>query len=257
MLNFAESVRNARTGRTHVFSLGQAGFLIRSASGKLLGIDLYLSDCVERVEGHVGYKRLLPRLLEPGELVFDVLIATHFHRDHFDVDSMSALMANGHTRLFAARDCADDVRALKLPEERVTFVKAGSSAQIEGFCLDFINCEHGTGAPEAVGVIVTADGKRILETGDTCLRTDRVPEYLSAGPLDLMIAPINGAYGNLNEADCAALAEALRPALTVPCHYGMFASHGGDPGLFHTLMSEKNLPYLLMAMGESFSFQGE
>ncbi len=256
MFDLAKKVNRAEAGRTHLFSVGQAGFIIKSADGRLLGIDLYLSECVERVEGHDGYKRLLPQLLAPRDLVFDVLIATHFHRDHYDVDAMADLMDNHKTRLFAAKDCADDVRELGLEEGRAQLVAPGDRCECGGFCIDFINCDHGTGAPEAVGVIVTVDGKRICETGDTCLRTDRRDEYLSRGPLDVLIAPVNGAYGNLNEADCAALAELLRPKLTVPCHYGMFASHGGYPGKFRDLMAEKKLPYRLMTMGEGFALPG-
>ena len=88
--------------------------------------------------------------------------------------------------------------------------------------------------------------------GDTCLRLDRVDEYLSKGPLDVLIGPINGAYGNLNENDFASLSNKLSPALTVPCHYGMFASHGGNPGVFYQTMTEKypHLPFSLMCTGE-------
>ena len=257
MFNFAEKIKNAELGRTHIFSVGQAGFIIKSASGQLLGIDMYLSECVERVEGHVGYKRMLPQILSTNELIFDAIIATHFHRDHFDVDAMPELMDNYKTMLFAAADCEKDVDDLGINKKRVSFVKPGMTSVCGDFVIDFINCDHGTGAPEAVGVIVTVDGKRILETGDTCLRLDRTEEYLGKGPIDVLIAPINGAYGNLNETDCVTLTEALKPKLTIPCHYGMFASHGGHPGKFHDLMSEKNLPYLIMTMGEQYTFEND
>ena len=88
--------------------------------------------------------------------------------------------------------------------------------------------------------------------GDSCLRLDRVPEYTSRGPIDIMIAPINGAYGNLNEAECAQLANEVKPKLTIPAHYGMFARHGGDPGLFKNIMLEtyNNKNYCFMTQGE-------
>ena len=70
---------------TSLFFLGQAGFIIKSKNGKLLTIDPYLSNCVENVEGHVGFKRLLPVILEPNDIVFDYIITTHFHKDHFDL----------------------------------------------------------------------------------------------------------------------------------------------------------------------------
>ena len=238
--------------KDHLFFAGQAGFVIESASGCRMGIDLYLSNVVQEVEGHDGYKRLVPSVLEPDNCNLDVIIATHFHRDHFDVDSIPRLMNNDKTKLFAAYDCIQDVNESVFVKNRVIYVKPGNSFRCGDFDLDFINCDHGTGAPQAVGVIISVDGKRILETGDTCLRLDRVDEYLSKGEIDVLIAPINGAYGNLNEEDCVSLAEALRAKMTIPCHYGMFASHHGDVGKFYEKMLDKKLPFCLMTMGEDY-----
>jgi L-ascorbate 6-phosphate lactonase len=53
--------------------------------------------------------------------------------------------------------------------------------------------------------------------------------------------------------DCVKLAEALRPGLTIPCHYGMFASHGGDPGRFFELMKGTGLRTLIMTPGEKLT----
>jgi len=243
---------DAPLGKIHLFWIGQAGFIIKSKEEKLLGVDLYLSECVEPVEGHVGYHRLMPQILGYDELQFDVLIATHYHRDHFDIDAMPALMANGHTRLFCAYDCEEDVKRLGIDETRVTYVKPGDTYEIDGFKLSFIHSDHGAGAPLEVGVIVTVNNKHILEVGDTCLRLDWKEEYLKEGPLDVLIAPINGAYGNLNEQENVDLTAALTPKLTVPCHFGMFASHRGNPGLWKELL-EQQLPqqqFKIFTMGE-------
>lgn len=252
-MNLIKEIEKAELGKTHVFSAGQAGFIVKSASGQLLGIDLYLSDCVERVEpDHVGYRRLLPKILEPNEIQLDVLICTHFHRDHFDVDSVPVLMNNDKTELFCPRDCESDAKGLN----RVNFINPGVSCVVGDFKMTFVNCDHGTGAPLAVGVIIEVDGKRILEVGDTCLRIDRKQEYLSTGELDLLIAPINGMYGNLDSKDCAILTDLLKPKLVVPCHYGMFAAHHGDVGLFHEKMDKDypNNKYLIMCLGEKYTF---
>lgn len=251
--DFAFKVLTAPLGKTHLFSVGQAGFIIKSASGQLLGIDLYLSECVERVEGHIGFKRLLPKLLEPFDLQFDCLIATHPHYDHFDMDSIPQMMSNHHTCLFASVECEKEVKRLKMLDERIQYVKPGDSFTCGDYTMDFVTCDHGTGAPDAVGVIISVDGKKIFEAGDTALRLDRIEEYKSKGSLDVLIAPINGAYGNLNEQECAELSKALSPELTIPCHYGMFASHGGNPGLFFDIMRTQypNNKILLPAFGES------
>ena len=236
-------------------STGQAGYIIQSSAGMRLGIDLYLSDCVEPLEGHVGFKRLLPRLFDPKKVDLDVIVATHEHYDHFDVDAMADMMVNEKTRLFCSVDCAPLVKKCGIDETRVSYVRPGEIADVGDFELRFTTCDHGKGAPDAVGVIVFVDGKRIFETGDTCLHLEREKEYLADGFLDVLIAPINGAYGNLNELECAQLAAALRPGVTIPCHYGMFASHGGNPGLFHDIMSTQylELKYLLMRQGEVLS----
>ena len=255
MTRFTEKIQAAEAGKTHLFSVGQAGYILKSRSGQLLGIDLYLSECVERLEGHMGFKRLLPQILEPEELTLDGLIASHPHWDHFDVDAMPGLMKNGKTRLFASVDCGALVRDLGLSEERICYVTPGEARQFGDYTLHFVNCDHGSGAPDAVGVVIELDGKRVFFAGDTCLRLDRTAEILQFGPIDVMLAPINGAYGNLNEAECVRLAEAVKPRLTVPCHYGMFASHGGNPGIFYEAMKQHTeLPMLLMAMGEAYSF---
>lgn len=239
---------------TNIFSVGQAGFIIKSSSGQMLAIDLYLSDCVERLEGNVGFKRLLPKMLSPYELEFDAVICTHPHWDHFDVDAVQGLMSNGCTKLFCSVDCAELVKALQMGyyASRITYVKPLMSYDVGDFHIDFVNCDHGEGAPDAVGVVVTVDGKTIYEAGDTCLRLDRISEILR--PLDVMIAPINGVYGNLNEEECAVLSEHLKPGITIPCHYGMFASHHGDVGKFYNIMTEKKLPFLLMRQGDQYRF---
>ena len=248
MQSFAESVRTAKG--PCLIATGQAGFILKSKGGQLLAIDLYLSECVERLEGNTGFKRLLPKLLAPDELTFDAVVCTHPHWDHFDVDAVPAMLYNGKTRLFCSVDCEQLIDRLQLGyyAAQITYVKPLEHYEIGDFTLDFVNCDHGTGAPDAVGVVVTVDGKRVYEAGDTCLRLDRVGEIEQ--PLDVLIAPIIGAYGNLNERDCAALAKALQPDVTVPCHYGMFACHHGDVGAFVDAMRIENLPFLLLRQGE-------
>lgn len=255
MNDFAIKVLTAPEGKTHIFSVGQAGYIVKSKNGQLFGLDLYLSECVERVEGHIGFKRLLPKILGLLDLEFDCIVATHPHLDHFDMDSIPQLMSNKRTRLYASVECEREVERQAMLNDNITYVKPGDHFADGDFEIRFINCDHGDGAPDAVGVILTVDNKRILMAGDTCLRLDRTEEYLSEGNIDVMIAPINGAYGNLNEQECALLSNAIKPELTIPSHYGMFASHGGNPGLFYEIMTkqypERNI--CIMAMGEGIT----
>ncbi len=253
MRSLAEKVLSARLGETHIFAVGQAGYIIKSASGRLLAIDLYLSDCVERFEKSVGFKRLLPKILSPDELEFDVVICTHHHLDHFDVDSIPAMISNRKTKLLCSVDCEILVEQLGLDyyKSQIFYVKPTDKYRVMDFQIEFVLCDHGSAAPGSVGVYLTVNGKNIYETGDTCLRLDKVSEM--PHELDVLIAPINGAYGNMNEEECSKLAEALNPNITIPCHYGMFAAHHGDVGKFYDIMNMKNLTFKLIGLGEQYS----
>ncbi len=252
MTDFVQKVLNATDGETHLFAAGQAGYILRSPNGQLLGIDLYLSECGERIEGNIGFKRLLPPVLTALDLKFDCIIATHAHFDHLDIDAIPKLMLNKKTHLYASVGCGQELERLNMTDEHITYVQPGNVVVSGEYTLEFVSCDHGIAAPDAVGVVITIDGKKIYITGDTCLRLDRIEEYAEKGPFDIMIGPINGAYGNLNEKDFADLSKAIKPKLTIPCHYGMFAAHGGNPGEFMRMMRERcpQNEYYLMTLGE-------
>jgi Predicted Zn-dependent hydrolases of the beta-lactamase fold len=254
MKDIAVKILTAEKGNTHLFSVGQAGFIIKSSKGQLLAIDLYLSNCVERAEGHTGFKRLLPKLLSPSDLDFDAVVCTHPHLDHFDLDTVPQLMRH-KTKLFCSVDCKKLIKQTQMEyyREQITYVTPGDGARVGDFSIDFVPCDHGEGAPDAVGVLVTVDGKRIYEAGDTCLRLDRAGEIPK--PLDVLIGPVNGRYGNMDEEELSQLAEALKPGITIPCHYGMFASHHGDVGRFYDIMTKKKLPIHIMQQGEQYTLK--
>lgn len=252
MKEFAIKVLSDNRGKLCLYSVGQAGFVIKSKSGQLLGVDLYLSECVERLEGHIGFKRLLPKILDYSDLTFDCLIATHPHWDHFDADAIPSMISNSKTVLFASHDCRHELRRLGISEDRAIYVAPEDSCVCGDFAIDFVRCDHGDGAPDAVAVVVTVDGKKLYFAGDTCLHIEWKEFFSELGHVDVMAAAINGHFGNMNEMDCAKLSSIIRPEITIPCHYGMFASHGGDVGKFVDIMNEHfpERTYRLMCMGE-------
>ena len=230
--------------------MGQAGFIIKSKSGQLLAIDLYLSDCVEKFEGHIGFKRLVPAVADAEKLHPDYIITTHPHFDHFDKTAIPVMMQHGNSKLFASVGCKQFEKSLGVNPDRVQYVRPGDGVAAGDFHICFINCDHGDASPDAVGVIVEVDRKRICETGDTCLHLDWVNEYLSFGEIDVLIGPINGKFGNMDAKDLALLSSKVKPKITIPCHFGMFVSHGGNPELFMEIMNRGKMNYTFMTVGE-------
>ena len=228
---------------------GQAGFIIETQTGYRVGIDLYLSDCCER---YFGFKRLMPYLYDPMGLDLDLLISTHAHYDHFDPDSVPLIMSNNKTQLVAACDVKAEAERLNLDSKRITYLKEGESFKNSDVCVKAVPCDHGKDTPDAIGLLIEIDSKRIYITGDTCYREDNFKNSEFEN-LDLLIMPINGAYGNLNEAEGAATAGLIKPKLCIPCHFWNFAQHGGNPQLFIEEMQAKypDIKYNLMRPGET------
>ena len=227
---------------------GQAGFILESSSGYRVGIDLYLSDCCNR---YFGFKRLMPYVFNSQELDLDLLVATHAHYDHFDPDSVPIVMSNNKTHLVAACDVKSEAKRLNLKSERITYLKEGQVFKNENICIKAVPCDHGEETPDAIGLLIEIDSKRIYIIGDSAYREDyfKNSEFEN---LDVLIMPINGAYGNMNEVEGAKAAGVIKPKLCVPCHYWNFAQHGGNPHIFTQQMQKKypDLAYNLMCMGE-------
>ncbi len=80
---------------------------------------------------------------------------------------------------------------------------------------------------------------RIYNAGDTGYQPEKISASLATS-IDVMIAPINGEYGNLDSHEAVELAAALKPRLLIASHFRMFVEHGGDPAAF--LAEAKHLP---------------
>ena len=246
MGNFANAIRGTYVpnGNVAVFWAGQAGFIIKTSKNKLIALDLYLSDCCER---YFGFKRIMPYILEAHELKFDMVLASHSHYDHFDVDSIPMLL-NSNCKFVGASDTKAECERLGI-KDNLTFIKLGDNVEFDEIKIKGVMCDHGELAPEALGLLIEIDGKKIYYAGDTAYR-----ENIFSNPqiqnVDLLIVPINGMFGNLNSKEAAKAAQVVNPKLTVPCHFWNFAEHEGNPNEFIESMKENNLNYNLLRIGE-------
>lgn len=247
MSDFAKNVSlmTVADGEIGLFWLGQAGFLFKLDDGRLIVVDPYFSDCCNR---YFGFKRLMPYIVGVNELEYDIFISSHAHYDHFDVDSIGTIMACQKTELVCTYDCRAECDRFGI-REHVTYIKTGDVLSRDGVTIKAVPCDHGKDTPDAVGIILEYKDKKIYIMGDTCYKED----YFSNSELkdcDVLILPINGAFGNLNENEAADMAESLTPHITIPCHFWNFAEHGGNPARFAENMKKKNLKYKIFRIGE-------
>jgi L-ascorbate 6-phosphate lactonase len=80
---------------------------------------------------------------------------------------------------------------------------------------------------------------------------------LFAGGIDIILPPINGAYGNLNSVDAARLVRDSGAQIAIPCHFWMFALHYGNPAEFLEACQAfaPQAQPVLLTQGEMFLYQ--
>jgi len=215
-------------GSLALFYLAQAGFALKTSRGTVAYVDPYLSDCCERC---FGFRRMIPAVIAPEELAPDAVVSTHSHFDHLDIDALPILARCQRTHFVGSPDCAPFYAEAGLTPERYTILAEGQSTAVGDVSLRSAYADHGDLAPDAVGLVVEAEGLAVYDVGDSAYRPERILASLG-GPVDVMIAPINGAFGNLNPEEACRLAEAVRPGLLIASHFWMFVEHGGDPARF-------------------------
>jgi len=235
------------SGQIALFYLGQAGFCIKTSDNKLIVIDAYLSDACDRM---FGFKRMMPTVLQPEELDADLFLSTHSHADHLDPDLLPIVAKNEKTFFVGSPDCEEFYQQNKLSKERYVLLKEGEDWESKGVRIRAIFADHGELAPDANGLLIEVDGMTIYLTGDTCFRPEKIKSSLSK-KVDVMIAPINGQYGNLNAAQACALAAVVNPSILIASHFWMFLEHvgpngEGDPTTF--LSESSALPSTIKAM---------
>ncbi len=245
-------------GSLAILWLAQAGFVYKTPGGTIMYVDAYLSDCVHRMLSDVGYgfKRIMPAPLAPEEVEADLVVCTHMHPDHFDYDSIPVLVNNRSIQFVAAPDCRAEFEKLGVPSDRFTIIHEGETLTYDDVTLTGVYADHGDLAPEALGLIIQSGDIKVWQVADTAYRPEKWQDVFAAG-IDVIIPPINGAYGNLDGVEAAKLAHDAHARVAIPCHFWMFAEHGGSPAQFLDACKElapEVRPHL-MSQGELFIYR--
>lgn len=237
-MNPAENIRctNVAPGELAICWLGQAGFLLKDSRENELVIDPYLSNCGERMR---GFKRLSPMLLHPKDLNPDYYITTHLHFDHFDYDAIPEIAKDSKKTLFLGpTSCRERLLENGVEPERCLRLDRGDMYEDDNVKICGVLADHGSMAPDAIGVLLEMGGHRIYFSGDTAFRDDLFRQVAAFKP-DIAVLSVNGRFGNLNSSEGAQAAALCGAKHVIPCHFWTFAEHGGDPGEFCQLLRQR------------------
>jgi L-ascorbate 6-phosphate lactonase len=121
-----------------IYSLAGAGFIIKFDHSVTICIDPYLSNSVKRL---FGFKRLTPASISADQLKCDILLISHEHGDHLDIDSFDAIYAgNPGLKIFAPASCDEFLRE---HTTEYTQIKVGNCNNVEGIDIESLKADHG------------------------------------------------------------------------------------------------------------------
>jgi len=240
-----------------IFWISQAGFVFKTPFGKIIYVDPYLTDYVERSlpEYGLGFKRIMGKTIEAHEVEADLVLSTHSHQDHFDADAVPVLLNNPRIHFVGAPDCRELYEQCGVPTNRYTILHEGETLDYGDFTVTGVFADHGEQTPDALGILLDFGGIKVWQVGDTAYRPDKWQDLFQLG-VDVLLPPINGAFGNLNGREAAMLARDAGVKMAIPCHFWMFALHYGNPMEFLEACKElaPDVQPYIMTQGERLIF---
>mgnify|MGYP000384757526 CR=1 FL=1 len=194
--------------------------------------------------GHASFKILAEKVIyiDPWEIKgepqdADLIFVTHEHYDHCSIRDMLKIKKE-NTKIVAPYECKPVLETKIATSDKLKFVKPKEKFIIEGTPVETVPAYnigkqfHEKSAGH-VGYIITALGKKIYHAGDT----DFIPEMKEV-KCDIALLPIGGTY-TMSYEDAAKAAEAIKPEIVIPMHYGKIVGSSEDVARFKKLYSGK------------------
>jgi L-ascorbate 6-phosphate lactonase len=235
-----------------IYWLCQAGFAFKGSKGQVVYVDPYLSDVVERI---IGFKRMTLSPIRSEEVRADVVICTHEHLDHMDIDSLLVIAKSAQTQFVGPIECVKKFAELGISPDSCHLLEENKTIEVAGARVTGVYADHGKLAPDALGVVIDFDDVRVYHTGDTAYRPEHFQSAIEMHP-DVLLPCINGAFGNMNAREAAQLTDLVAPQLVLPTHFWMFVEQNGNPKEFMELCAQlyPGTKAILLTPGREYLF---
>jgi len=146
----------------------------------------------------------------------DVIICTHDHYDHCSLEDIEKV-AKEDTVIVASINCRSKLAGIHLEKK---FLSPGESVEVRGVLVEAIPA-YNIGKSfhpkryQGIGVVLTVGGVKVYHAGDT----DFIPEMKKLENIDVALLPVSGTYV-MDWREAVKAAEAIKPKIAIPMHYG-------------------------------------
>ena len=240
--------------------LANEGFLIAAGEAKVLIDALY----GEGIRGYPAVPTDIRRRAEAAEGEFagvDLVLASHFHGDHFDARSVARhLAANPKARFVSTQQAAEQVRGkVAASADRVSglWPAEGERVAIEhaGIRVTALRLHHGRLSAQNVGLIVEIAGVKLIHLGDTGVTVEEIrPLGLRREKIDVALVPYWHIGGPVVDELGARHVVAIHlPSPDAPRDY--FEGTGNLEGQIETIRAEAPAVWVPLEPLESRSFE--
>lgn len=241
--------------------LGQSGFILQSED-KVFACDLYLSDYCTKIS-RLDHTRKMPIPVMPEKLDYiDHYLVTHPHADHFDPETIGAILKTGRKTVFyCPPSCTEKInKYLPYFSGRFKFLKSEKEYLLaDNIRLFALPAAHEELEKDASGeyvsfsylLIFDSQKRAVFFAGDTIPfdgQAEMIKKLVPEGFKLTCVLPVNGRdedrsklgfKGNLTVVEAADLCNKCGASLVVPCHFGMFELNDAKEEISQKVFREK------------------
>lgn len=270
-----------------IWNLGQASVLLQGTSRPTSGpsqasaavtfpgvtvlIDPYLTRSMEVRQPNTEFVREIDPPIAPEQLGgVSVVLLTHQHEDHMDIDTITRLhRASPSTKFVVPAPHVHLLYDANIAPEAVIAACAGEKLPLEDVEVLPVAAAHTVyetdeGEHLFLGYVVKIGSVQVYHSGDTVV-TDKLLSDLDGIRPHIAMLPINGQdyfrsrkdiVGNMSMRDAVHLALQIGADMLWPNHYDMFPNNRENPAYLvdYIFQQHRHLKFHMPAVGERFIY---